>query len=110
MSLARTSLSISENSTVVALKHILNNGRGGIGVDFFLCGPVVVTHIKGELLGSFVCEWFLDENLATLGCLNDTGVTILDFSVVDGPASDADADSLIAVRKFDILILAHFKL
>lgn len=69
--LTGTSLTVSEDCTVVALKDIRNDGSGSVIVDFDLTGAQVICNIKSELFGSLIDEGLFDKDFTFLGDIDN---------------------------------------
>ena len=96
MSLSRTSLSVSENCAVVALKHVRDDRRCGFLINGRLLSFITVCKIKSELLWLFLGERLVHEDFSTSWSdLDGFRVALALFLAVHGSASDADANCLI---------------
>ena len=57
-----TSLTISENSSIVTFQHIWNYTCCCVIIDFNLRSALIITNVKCELFGWFIHLWFTHKN------------------------------------------------
>ena len=91
MSLTSTSLSVSEDCSVVSLQNILDDIGGAIIIDILLRHVPIKGHIEGELLGWCIVTGLLNEDFSSVRInINNNIMSLCHFILAHWSAPDGD--------------------